>query len=102
VFTTPAGVVKHLVATDHLEDVRLRALTVEDLFDVVVVNGLHYDTARQSGVVFHMLSCLTEHGRVGLTAVADSPEGAWQLYQRAEAVLLGAADRALEEGAVVG
>jgi len=100
-FTTPAGVVKHLVATDHLEDDRLRALTVEDLFDVVVVNGLHYDAARQSGVVFHMFSCLTEHGRVGLTAVADTPEGAWQLYQSAEAVLLREADRALEEGPVV-
>jgi hypothetical protein len=101
-FTTPAGVVKHLVATDHLEDDRLKALTVEDLFDLVVINGLHYDTARQCGVVFHMFSCLTEHGRVGLTAVADTPEGAWQLYQRAEAILLQEADRALEESPVVG
>ena len=101
VFTTPSGVEKHLVATDHLEDHRLKALTVEDLFDVAVVHGLHYDAARQSGVVFHMLSCLTEHGRVGLTAVADTPEGAWQLYQRAETVLLREADRALEESPVV-
>jgi hypothetical protein len=49
-----------------------------------------------------MFSCLTEHGRVGLTAVADTPEGAWQLYQRAEAILLQEADRALEESPVVG
>lgn len=99
-FTTPAGVVKHLVATDHLEDDRLKALTLEDLFDVVVLNGLHYDAARQSGVVLHMFSCLTEHGRVGLTAVADTPKDAWQLYQRAETVLLREADRALEQGPV--
>jgi len=102
VFTTASGVAKHLVATDHLEDDRLRALTVEDLYDVVVTNGLHYDAARQTGVVFHMLSCLTEHGRVGLTAVADTAETAWQLYQDAESILLREADRALEEGAVVG
>ena len=102
VFTTPSGAVKHLVATDHLEDDRLKALTVEDLFDVVVTNGLHYDAARQYGVVFHMVSCLTEHGRVGLTAVADTPEAAWELYQDAEAVLLREADRALEERPVVG
>ena len=101
-FTTASGVVKHLVATDHLEDDRLKALTVEDLFDIVVTNGMHYDAARQSGVVFHMLSCLTEHGRVGLTAVEDTPEAAWQLYQDAEAILLREADRALEEGSVVG
>jgi hypothetical protein len=68
----------------------------------VVTNGLHYDAARQTGVVFHMLSCLTEHGRVGLTAVADTPEAAWQLYEDAQTVLLREADRALEEGAVVG
>ncbi len=101
VFTTANGVAKHLVATDHLEDDRLRALTVEDLFDVVVSHGLHYDAARQTGVVFHMFSCLTEHGRVGLTAVADTPEAAWQLYQDAAAVLLREADHALEEGPVV-
>lgn len=102
VFTTPAGDTKHLVATDHLEDDRLKALTVEELFDVVVAHGLHYDAARQTGVVLHMFSCLTEHGRIGLTAVADSAEAAWRLYQQAEAVLLGEADRAREERPLVG
>ena len=33
---TPEGATKYLVATDHLEDDRLKVLTVEDLFDVVV------------------------------------------------------------------
>jgi hypothetical protein len=49
-----------------------------------------------------MFSCLTEHGRVGLTAVAGSAEEAWHLYTDAEAVLLQQADRALEEEPVVG
>ena len=101
-FTTPAGDPKYLVATDHLEDDRLKALTVDDLFDVAVAYGLHYDATRQSGVVFHMFSCLTEHGRVGLTAVADTAEAAWQLYQDAGAVLLSEAERALREEPVVG
>jgi hypothetical protein len=101
-FTTADGAVKHLVATDHLEDERLRVLTVEDLFDVAVTNGLHYDAARQCGVVFHMLSCLTEHGRVGLTAVADTPEEAWKLYQTAGEVLLHEAERALVENPIWG
>lgn len=100
VYTTPEGVAKHLVATDHLEDARLRAMTVEDLFDVVVTNGLHYDRARQTGVVFHMFSCLTEHGRIGLTAVANTPDEAWQMYQRAETTLLRAADLAMQESPI--
>lgn len=100
-FTTPSGDVKHLVATDHLEDDRLKGLTVDDLFDVAVAHGLHFDASRQSGIVFHMFSCLTEHGRVGLTAVADTAEAAWQLYQDAEAILLAQAERALHEEPVI-
>ena len=50
-------------------------------------HGLHFDQSRRTGVVFHMISCLTECGRIGMTAVGDSPEEAWRIYQEAEAVL---------------
>jgi len=101
VFVTPGGTPKHLVATDHLEDDRLKVLTVADLFDVVVQNGLHFDQSRRTGVVFHMISCLTECGRIGMTAVGDTPEEAWRIYQEAESVLLREAGLALEQGAVI-
>ena len=101
VFLTPSGSTKYLVATDHLEDERLKALTVTDLFDIVVEHDLHFDQARRTGVVFHMLSCLTECGRVGLTAVGDDPEDARRIYDEAQSVLLREADEALEEGAVI-
>ena len=45
----------------------LRGLVPTDLFDVVARHGLHFDQSRQAGIVFHMISWLTEHGRVGLT-----------------------------------
>jgi hypothetical protein len=102
VFLTPAGTPKYLVATDHFEDERLKALTVTELFDAVVTHGLHFDQARRTGVVFHMISCLTECGRVGLTAVGNNPDEAWRIYQEAQSVLLREADMALEEGPVVG
>lgn len=102
VYLTPEGTAKCLVATDHLEDDRLKSLTVADLFDVVAQHGLHFDQSRGTGVVFHMITCLTEHGRVGMTAVGDSAEGAWQIYQQAEAVLLREAELALREEAVIG
>jgi hypothetical protein len=100
VFLTPEGLCKYLVATDHLEDDRLKVLTVDDLFDVVVQHGLHFDQSRRTGVVFHMISCLTECGRIGMTAVGDTPEEAWRLYQQAEKVLLREADLALREDAI--
>jgi hypothetical protein len=102
VFLTPTGSSKYLVATDHFEDDRLKVLTVPELFDAVVWHGLHFDKARRTGVVFHMISCLTERGRVGLTAVGDTPEDAWRIYEQAQSVVLQEAEQALEEGCVVG
>ena len=87
-FLTPDGAEKHLVATDHLESPELRALSIGDLFDVVAANGLHYDHSRQAGIVFHMISSITEHGRVGMTAVGDTADHAMGLYERARRVLL--------------
>lgn len=87
-FTAPSGGEKHLVATDHLESDLLRGLSIDDLFDVAVRNRLHFDQARQTGIVFHMMSTLTELGRVGFTAVGDSGEQADAAFRRAEHVLL--------------
>ena len=63
---------------------------------------MHFDQARRTGVVFHMISCLTECGRIGLTAVGDSPEDALRIYEEAQVVLLREAEAALTEGALVG
>ncbi len=94
-FLTPAGKERHLVATDHLEAPELCGLSVADLFDIVARNRLHFDQSRQVGVVFHMISCLTELGRVGLTAVGESPADADARYRRAEQILLAEAREAL-------
>jgi hypothetical protein len=49
--------------------------------------GLGFDQTRQTGVVFHMMSALSEHGRVGLTAVGDSHAEADRFYTTAQAAL---------------
>jgi hypothetical protein len=87
VFTAPSGREKHFVASDHVESPAYRQLTPDDLFDIAVRHGLHFDQSRQTGVVFHMMSALGEHGRTGLTAVADDPAGADALYERVVSVL---------------
>ena len=61
-------------------------------------HGLHFDQSSQTGVVFHMISSLSECGRVGLTAVRDSPEQAMTLYDRARERLLEDAAEARREG----
>ena len=94
-FRAPNGRAKFLVATDHLESESFRGLARADLFDVIVCHGLQFDHARQSGVIFHMLSALSELGRTGLTSVGDSSEEAHESYDRAEDLLLREAESAL-------
>jgi PGM1 C-terminal domain len=93
-FLTPAGKERHLVATDHFQDPILRGLRVEDLFDLLARSGLHFDQARETGVVFHMMSALTTFGRVGMTAISETPESTQALYDTAERALLAEAHEA--------
>lgn len=102
VYLTAGGDPKHLVATDHLEDERLKTLTITDLFDIVATHGLHFDQSRETGVVFHLISCLTECGRVGFTTVGHTAEQAWRLYEQTQEVLLHEAESALRDGPEVG
>jgi len=86
-FIAPNGRKKFLVASDHLESPRYRGFTLDDLFDVVVRRGLHFGQVRQTGVVFHMLSGLGSAGRLGLTAVGNSPEEACSIFDETKRVL---------------
>jgi len=86
-FATPTGRKKFLVASDHVESTRYRGFTPDDLFDIVVRRGLHFGQVRQTGIVFHMLSALASAGRLGLTAVGDSPEEARAIFDQAQKVL---------------
>jgi hypothetical protein len=49
-----------------------------------------------------MISSLTEYGRVGLTAVGDTPEEADRRYRDAQRILLAEARLSLEEPALPG
>jgi hypothetical protein len=49
-----------------------------------------------------MISCLTELGRVGLTAVGDTPASAKAMYHKAERILLEEARESLAERPLLG
>jgi len=95
-FLTPTGDERHLVATDHFEDPSLTGLRIADLFDLVAVSGIHYDQARERGIVFHMMSAITELGRVGITAVGTTADEAEERYADAETRLRDEARVSLE------
>ncbi|HYV41675.1 MAG TPA: peptide ligase PGM1-related protein, partial [Thermoanaerobaculia bacterium] len=86
-FTAPSGRQKFFVARDHVASPLYRVFTTDDLFDLVVRRGLHFDQTRQTGVIFHMMSALAECGSVGLTAVGESHAEADAFYRKAVAAL---------------
>ena len=87
VFFTPGGREKHFVATDHVESPAYRVFSPDDLFDIAVRHGLHFDQTRETGVVFHMLASLAENGQIGLVAIGDSAAEADALYRQTQSVL---------------
>jgi PGM1 C-terminal domain len=96
-FLTPRGHEKHLIATDHFGSDLLRGPSASDLFDIVARHGLQVDQSRQVGIVVHMISSITEHGRVGITAVGDTPADADKRYREAQRILLEEARASLQE-----
>lgn len=89
------GEEKCFVASDCVSSDEFRVFSADDVFDIAMRHGLHFDQSRQKGVVFHMLSALGNHGRLGMTAVGASHEEAASLYQRTLDVLASEAAAAL-------
>lgn len=97
-FRLPDGSTRHYVATDYLASPRLCALG----------NGVllaHVDRPRLDpdgcGVVFHMLSGLTELGRIGMTVIGRTAADAQERFEAVQSVLLTAAANLESEVAVV-
>jgi hypothetical protein len=90
-FLSPTGQALHYVATDNLCDPRLRGLLPVDLIDIVAEAGLHYDPAQLKGSVFHLLGCLSEFGKLGMTCIGRDPRDASAVYDATASELLQAA-----------
>ena len=57
------------------------------MIDIVTVNRLHYDHVSETGVLFHLMGALSQFGKVGLTAIGNTPAQAEELYTRTVSVL---------------
>ena len=87
-FLSPKGSELHYKATDNFTDTRLQGLLPMDLIDMVAGAGLHYDALGESGSVFHLLGCLSEHGKLGMTCIGRSADEAEQVFARTKEELL--------------
>lgn len=86
-YVTRSGEQRYYVASDNVQSPSYRGLVPDDLVDIAVCNGLHFDAANNRGVVFHLLGALSEFGKLGMVAIAESPEQARALFDDTVAVL---------------
>jgi hypothetical protein len=90
-FLAPTGQPLHYMATDNLSDPGLRGLLPADLIDIVADADLHYDPARLRGSVFHLLGCLSQYGKLGMTCVGRDAAEAEAVYNATAAELINRA-----------
>jgi hypothetical protein len=86
-FISPGGRPRFYRSTDNLRSPAYRGLAPDDLIDIMTIHRLHYSHATETGALFHMIGALSQHGKVGLTAIGGSPEEADRIYENAIAVL---------------
>ncbi len=86
-YYAPTGQPLYYYASDNLKKDIYRGLTPEDLMDIVVCEGLHYNAAAHEGVVFHIVGALSEYGKLGVVAIAPSYERSEELYHETVAAL---------------
>ena len=87
IYHTPNSQERHYFATDGLRSDAYKGLTPEDLMDIAICNGLHYDATTQEGVVFHLLGALSQHGKLGTVCIGATPEKAEAYYRKTVEVL---------------
>lgn len=81
-FYSQQGRPKYYMATDNLQKDRYRGLLPNDLMDIIAQHKLHFDTGTETGTVFHLMGCLSEFGKLGLTSIGDSPQQAEEIYNK--------------------
>jgi hypothetical protein len=86
-YLSPTGHAKYYRATDNLRSEAYRGLLPEDLIEILTINKLHYSHGTESGVLFYLIGAVSEFGKLGLTAIANSREETDELYERTLAVL---------------
>lgn len=86
-FRSPSGHAKYYRATDNLKADHYRGLLPEDLIELLTINRLHYSHSTESGVLFHLIGAVSQHGKLGMTAIANSQMEVENIYKHTLSVL---------------
>lgn len=78
---------RYYFASDNVQSDAYKGLTPQDLIDIAMFHGLHFDGAAQTGVMFHMIGALSQYGKMGIVCIGASPEEAVAFYKKTIAVM---------------
>ena len=81
-FYSSHGQAKFYRASDNVQHESYRGLLPDDLMDIIVSQQLHFNASAGVGAAFHLIGCLSEYGKLGLTSIGNSPEEAEEIYNR--------------------
>jgi hypothetical protein len=74
-------------ATDNLKSERYHGLTPHDLIEIAICNDLHYDSASQEGVMFHLIGALSQFGKLGVVCIGKDQAAVDRIYNQTVRVL---------------
>jgi hypothetical protein len=86
-FYTRRGQPKFYRASDNVQKANYQGLLPSDLMDIIVSDRLHFNSIEGVGAAFHLMGCLSEYGKLGLTSIGNSPEQAEEIYHKVVASL---------------
>ena len=87
IYTMPNGQHRSYFATDNVVNEKYKGLSPHDLIDIAMCNGIQYDGARQTGVMFHMIGALSQYGKIGMVCIGKTIQEAKEFYVRTIDVL---------------
>jgi hypothetical protein len=78
---------RYYLCSDNLQSEYYRGLTPHDLIDIAMCNDLLYDGSTQEGVIFHLISTLSQYGKLGVLCIGGTPKRAEEFYKKTVEVL---------------
>jgi hypothetical protein len=81
------GHLKFYRASDNVQSQAYCGLLPEDLIEIVTMHRLDFNHHTSTGVLFHMFGAVSQFGKFGMIAIANSRDAADQLFTRSLAVL---------------
>lgn len=81
------GQPRYYVCSDNLRSESYKGLTPHDMIDIAMCNDLLYDGSSLEGVMFHLISALSQYGKLGVVCIGATPEKADFFYRKTVDVL---------------